>query len=344
VATSVAQQLKIKLVGNEATKFELGGTRNQEAYDAYLRGAQLGSAAASEVGDNRAELAAYDRAIALDPNYAAAHAGRAVVLTYIAFYADLGRRRRIQQDALAAARRAVALAPDFGEAHWALAWTFVGLLDFAGAAPEYDRALSLAPGSAKVQSNYAWFSALLGHFEPALTAAKRAVSLDPQSSGSHLMLSYVYYFARRYPEALTTIEVAKALNPRQSEIDEQWARLLLASGKAGQALALCEATVMPFDDDYRHWYLAEAYHALGREAEAREELRKSQQLDGEGSAYSFATVLAQLGDSAAALEWLHKALQARDPLLQLARIDWQLDPIRHEPQYQAIIAQLNFPP
>jgi hypothetical protein len=33
-----------------------------------------------------------------------------------------------------------------------------------------------------------------------------------------------------------------------------------------------------------------------------------------------------------------------DPLLQLLKVDWQLDPIRHEPQFKAIVAQLNFPP
>jgi len=41
VATAVAQQLEVRLVGDETAKFELGGTKNAAAYDAFLRAQQL---------------------------------------------------------------------------------------------------------------------------------------------------------------------------------------------------------------------------------------------------------------------------------------------------------------
>jgi tetratricopeptide (TPR) repeat protein len=184
----------------------------------------------------------------------------------------------------------------------------------------------------------------MGHFEPALTAARRAVSLDPQSYNAHLRLSNVLYFARRYTEAQASLEDAKALNPGSSLIEESLARLLLASGKVEQARQLCESAATPFSEDYRHWYLAEAYHALGRQADAEHEVNESQALDGDTGAYSYATVFAQLGDTRAALQWLHKAVEARDSLLVLLKVDWQLDPIRNEPEFKAIEARLKFPP
>jgi adenylate cyclase len=346
VATSVAQQLEGKLVGDEAAKMEVGGTKNQEAYDAYLRGTQRASSL-RQVADLRDELADYDRAIALDPDYAAAYAGRAVALTWSTFETGkLELRDQIRKDAITAARRAVALAPEFGEAHEALAWAIFnsGSHDFAGAAREYDQALALAPGSAKVQGNFAFFAAAMGHSAPALAAGRRAVSLDPQSAGAHLQLSYVFYFARRYPEAQASIEDAKTLNPGSAYIEESLARILLASGKFDEVRQLCESPATPIDEDFRRWYLAEAYHALGRQADAENEFKKSQALDGDSGAYSYATVLAQLGDTPGALQWLEKATQVHDSLLQLLKVDWQLDPIRNEPRFKAIVAQLNFPP
>jgi TolB-like protein len=41
IATAVAQQLQVKLLGNEANRIELGESRNPLAYDAYLRATQL---------------------------------------------------------------------------------------------------------------------------------------------------------------------------------------------------------------------------------------------------------------------------------------------------------------
>src|SRR5262245_30373226 len=40
IATAVASALKVTLLGNEATKIELGGTHNPGAFDAYLRGSK----------------------------------------------------------------------------------------------------------------------------------------------------------------------------------------------------------------------------------------------------------------------------------------------------------------
>jgi adenylate cyclase len=50
VATTVAQQMRIKLLGDEAVKIEAGGTHIPQAYDAFLRGQHLMSTADSETG------------------------------------------------------------------------------------------------------------------------------------------------------------------------------------------------------------------------------------------------------------------------------------------------------
>jgi serine/threonine-protein kinase len=125
VATSVAQQLEVKLVGDEGTKIELGGTKNADAYDAYLRGLQRYEEAHGTERDYRDALTAFDRAISLDPNYALAYTRRAAALDYIYRYPDDPNvRPAVLAQAHEAAERALALAPQLGEAHMVLAYTY----------------------------------------------------------------------------------------------------------------------------------------------------------------------------------------------------------------------------
>src|ERR1700722_8500292 len=120
VASKVAEQLEPKLVGDEATKLNLGGTQNPQAYDAYLRGEQI--LIGSLAGKLPDALAAFDQAIALDPKYVKALAERAWVLHSMAINLDNPRDRSgMREPARVAAEEAVALAPDLGEAHSALA-------------------------------------------------------------------------------------------------------------------------------------------------------------------------------------------------------------------------------
>jgi TolB-like protein len=346
VATAVAQQLEVKLVGDEAAKIEAGGTRNPEAYDAYLRGKQrLLRGDTDEAGD-LANIASFDRAIALDPGYALAYAGRAAAVgNFVLFNAKPGDRARLRDLARDAAERAVALAPQLGGTHVVLAQirAFL-LLDNAGAAPEFERALALEPGSAGVQSAFAAFSSLLGRNEPAIAAARRAVLLNPLDVGVHINLGQCLLAAHQFEEALAALQDAKALNPDSHNVQQLITEALLASGKTQQARQQCELPSTRLDEDFRHHCLAMAYHTLGRQADADRELEELRALNGDASAYGYAEIYAQWGDKVRSLQWLSTAERLRVPSLMQLRADWQLDPIRDEPQYKAIEARVNFPP
>src|SRR6202453_3889409 len=56
IATTVAQELQVKLLGDEAAKIEVGSTRNPDAYDAYLRGIQI-NVTAQDLASSRRALA-----------------------------------------------------------------------------------------------------------------------------------------------------------------------------------------------------------------------------------------------------------------------------------------------
>jgi hypothetical protein len=64
---------------------------------------------------------------------------------------------------------------------------------------------------------------------------------------------------------------------------------------------------------------------------------------GDAAAYQYATIYAQWGNRAKALEWLETALRLRDPGLEYLKTDPLMDPLRQEPGFQAILRELKFP-
>ena len=294
----------------------------------------------------RKVLAYFDAAIALDPNYAAAYTGRARAYGHaVIFVVPPEERMALRKQALAAAERAVALAPGWGEARSVLATirAYV-MMDFRGAAPEHERAIALAPGSAQVQRRYGQFVGTLGHFDRATEALRRAVSLDPQNYLVHLSLGQNLDKARRYDEALAEFRAAAALVSDPKAVGGELAQTLLDAGDNEQAGSMCESPATPLDDDDRAACLAQAYHALGRVADAQREMAKYKAYGGDRSSYEYARIYACWGDTAEALRWLEKAEQLADPGFQSFRVDKCLDTIRQESRFKAIEARLNYPP
>jgi TolB-like protein len=201
IATAVAGALEVTLLSDVAARVELGGTRNPAAFDAYLRGAKLYSAA-REGKDFPAAIAAYTEAIRLDPHYALALAARSMALTVYTTNETGKAAREGFDQALADARQAIKIAPDLAQGHLALASVWDHTLEFSLANDEYERALALAPGNAQVLKLSGLFAAYMGNFDAALAAIRRAVVLDPIADPSLYYLGSALSAAHRYEEAI----------------------------------------------------------------------------------------------------------------------------------------------
>ena len=341
IATSVASALKVTLLGDVAAKVELGGTSNPAAFDAYLRGAKAYSSL-RDSKDLPAAIAAYTEAIRLDPHYALAFAGRSIALSGVAGEAETPAAVREGYDkAQADARQALTLAPDLAQAHLASAFVSEnGTLDFAQAGEAYERALALAPGNAQVLRYGGQFAVYMGHFDAGVAATRRAVVLDPLARNSHGALAQALYVARRYEEAVAAWAEVIRLDP---EFKSSYA----IRGLSFYGLRDLERARASCETKRDYWgsqqCLAVIYDKLSRHADAEAELAKLKAAEGDAAAYQYATIYAQWGNRAKALESLETAWRLRDPGLEMLKTDPLLDPIRQEPRFQAIERELKFP-
>ena len=340
IATAVTSALKVTLLGDMADKFQLGGTRNPAAFDAFLRAYQK---AWYDPGDGEKNLkegiAGLSEAIRLDPNYALAFAVRSRALSdYAASYANtVPAIRKAFDQAHADARKAITLAPDFDESHLSLAlWYETASLNFAQANDEYERALALAPGNVRVQIRYSEFAAAMGRTEASIAAARRAVVLDPLHANVHLFLGKALFFARRYNEAIAAFQDALTLSPGDKDLEAQLGYLYYLLGDFQRAREFCERKPS-------HGCLAITYDKLGRRADAEDQLAKLKALWGDSGAVTCASVYAQWGSVTKGLEWLEVARRLRDPALELLKTHPAFDPLRKEPRFQAIVQELRFP-
>jgi len=342
IAGAVASALKVSLLGDVATKIELGGTRNPAAFDAYLRGSKAFTSGIRNEELFLRAIAAYTEAIRLDPNYALAFAGRSNAYTgYAQEFATGAGIQEAFQKAQADAHQAIKLAPELAEGHWALArFLSNGSLDFARANEEFERALALAPGNAQVLGESGRFAAYMGRFDAGIAAAHRAVALDPLNPHSHDLLGQSLFLARRYEETFAAFAEVITLDPNYTAAYQFRGFAYYGLGNLESARSTCETK-----PDYwgTQHCLAVVYDKVGRHADAEAELAKLKAAAGDAAAYQYAAIYVQWGNTAKALEWLDTAMRLRDPGLVQLKTDPLMDPLRKEPRFQELMRELKFP-
>jgi len=343
VATALAAQVAPAAAGvvdAQSERAAAGGTDSVPAFEAYLRGRALYDLSADEASE-RAALAQFDAAIALDAQYAAARSARARSLTTIANqYAAVGEHAALYDQAIDAAQRAIAIAPEFADAHSTLGFIlFQGRLDARGAREPFERSSRLGAGEATVQARYAQYSARIGREQQAAEAMQRAVQRDPLNPLIHRAAASVEYAARRYTESLAPLRKALEMNARMSRAHAAMGDALLNLGSLEAARAAYEAEPVA---DFRLTGLAILEHRSGNSDAARAALALLVAELGDRVLYQQVQILAQLGESESAIERLLKAHASGDSGLIYARNDPFLDPLRGDPRVVGLLAQIGF--
>jgi TolB-like protein/Tfp pilus assembly protein PilF len=343
IALRVARALSAEIDPSkrkDAKEKALGGTKSVAAFDAYLRGKDLYDAGVDENSDRQA-LAKFDEAIAEDPNYAAAHAGRSRALAVIAnLYAGGDERRALFADAVTAAKKAVALAPEYAEAHSALGFAIAfGQLNMKAARGPYEKSLQLGKGDADVLSRYAVFRSRFGEFEAANAAILQSSALDPLNPRTFRSIGDINYGARRYDEAIAAFGKALALNPKLSGAK---ASIGFAQYMKGDIDAAAKSFAEEPSKVRRSTGEAIVTAKMGDRAKAEALLSSMIAEFGDESEYQYAQIYAQWGDQAKSLAALQSARDHDDSGLVMMQADPLLDPIRKTKEFSDLLKSVGF--
>ena len=237
IAAAVVSALKLKLSPGQTVSPSRSG--NTDAYLQYLLGQQYFGHGSEE--DYRRSVAAYRKAIGLDPNYAAAYAGLAMSEYYLAD--ETGDSAGLDL-AMGAAERAVALAPNqpMGYAARAdlrsdIAW------DWAGAQADFARALELDPNDLFVLRRYSILLSSLGRLAEGIMAARKVTEIDPFSAPAWRTLSEALFANGELTAAREAIHRSLAIDPSNPQAINDLSIIELLDHRPVEALAVYQKFV-----------------------------------------------------------------------------------------------------
>ena len=221
---AVQDELTISVVGViEPTlrKAEIERARRKrpdslDAYDLYLRALPFAFTAMPQDADGALTL--LDRAIELEPDYAAAHA--MIAWCHEQRYLRGGLHEEVKQAALQHARTAIAVGGDDAAA-LATAGFVIAVIeyDYETATLAFDRSFALSSSSALAFGFSSIVRAWKGDDATAVDQAERAIRLspfDPLLYLPYVGLAYAHFAAGRFEEAAAAAGKARQSNPKFS--------------------------------------------------------------------------------------------------------------------------------
>lgn len=229
ITRAIATALESVLDGPAAPSVAGLPTQNTEAYDAYLLGNSLSRYDQVRPEQVRRAAAAYARATALDPGFAAAYARQAgAYLTLVWWGVDMEENTRLAREAL---ERARALAPGSSETRYAEAnYRYWVEHDYAGADALLRAALEQSPKDVRLWTLHGATSRRAGDFAASTAAFERALALDPKDPWPAGNLAYNAGYQGQLAEARRWLSRAWALSPDSGYNTGLDAWLALASG------------------------------------------------------------------------------------------------------------------
>jgi len=344
IAQRVGAALKIPISGKERAALARHMTESLDAYQWFLRGRLHFERRTPH--DMRQAIAAFERATAIDPNYALADAWVANAyspLGYLGFAPpwETGPAQR------AAAEKALLLDAGLAEAHLGLALALAfHERRWGDAEAAFRRALELDPNYATGHHWYAFFLQTLGRFDEALDERRRALEIDPLTPMLGVGLAGLYLAMRQPDQATDAAERTLERYPRF-----WYARL--NRGQALEQLGRHHEALKDFIDAERtapdnFMVVASLVGALAATGDAREARRRVVEAERLARstfvpAFDLGVMRIALGDIDLAFNWLQQSCDTKEPRLTSIGFHFGVDRIRQDPRFAELQACVGLP-
>jgi TolB-like protein/tetratricopeptide (TPR) repeat protein len=331
LSRDVVTALRVRITGETDRRLRKRYTESAGAYQLYLKGRHHWNRRTAE-GIERA-IFFFESAIDADAAYAPAYSGLAD--SYIALASrDLYAPLQLMPKAEAAARRALALDPELAEAHASMgAIHEVFHWNWDRAQEEYLTALRLNPGYVTARQWYALALAHRGRVAEGLAQMLVAAESDPLSFMINANTAVIHYLGRDYDAAEDFCHRALEINPHHEPAHFTLGLAHQQRGRDDDAHAALEKALTISRGEP---HVVAALGALER-SRSRLDALAELSLTRDVSPVHFATVHIALGELAAALEWLDRAVEARSGWLVYLATEPRFDALRGNPRFDSLL-------
>jgi tetratricopeptide (TPR) repeat protein len=281
-------------------------------------------------GTYEAAIQAYDQALALSPDYVAAHYNRGLA------YARLG----ALDGAIADFARVIELDAGQVQAYHQRGLVYARKRKYERAVSDYDMALSLRPDSVALIYDRAIAFFRLSAYERAIQDCTTVLEKEPNRVDAYLNRGLAYAAIKDYPEALRNYNQAIALDPGRAVSYSRRGKAYARLERYTEALADYErALEINPRDAVVHNNRGLLYVRIEAYAQAIESYRQAMALhpDWATSYYNGACAAALSADAEQACVWLSRAVGLRERYRAMAMQDADFAAMRDHPGFQTIV-------
>ena len=334
LARSVSERLGLKLSDEQR--------KTLDAEELYETGRSYWNQRTAE-GLNKG-IEYFEKAVALRPGYAAAHAGLADCHNMLATYGARSPAEAFPK-AKAEAIKALEIDDRLAEAHISLAYAlFRGDWNWSDSEKEFMQALAINPKSAQAHQWYANLLVTLGRADEAIAHTMLAQELDSTSLIIRSHFGFLYFFAHRYDDSITACQKVLDLDPTFFAVRRYLGQAYAQKGKYEQAIGEFQKAVAGSGSS--PLMRAELAHTLaiaGKKDEAERILAELKQLATERyiSSYSIALVYSGLGNKDETFNSLERAFQDRADYLVFLKVDPRFDWLHGDARFASLVERVG---